>query len=355
MRYQQQFQNPAPKKNRTPIFIISGVVAVALIAALVIVLSNTSPKNTETGSNSPSAAADSPEAAQTIATNYLTALSEGRADDALALLQTSGIKDKTLLTNEVLADSLKRAPLTDIKVSDVSGENNYYAVEVSYTLGDTPTTDTLRVNTEEGKVTSILPNLSLSYTKGIDATVNGVAVKSKDLVSVFPGSYTMASANEYLEFTGETTTLLANSDSHRTNSFELSVSEAGIAMFREKVVPEAEACLASTSLDPGCGMALTDTLRSGTMLTDGTITRTQDTESSTKLQNVTPKVGIEVPTIISASGSADFGSFKIEADCTESGGASGRCDIFGFGTGTKFGTASIDLTDPELKVQWSNK
>ena len=67
-----------------------------------------------------------------------------------------------------------------------------------------------------------------------------------------------------------------------------------------------------------------------------------------KLANVTPEPGSSVPTVISAW---DMGYFDVEAECND-GGSWGACTYTG--EGTSFGTASIDVTDLELKVQWGS-
>ena len=58
----------------------------------------------------------------------------------------------------------------------------------------------------------------------------------------------------------QSTILITGSKNDTPSSdLKLKVSQAGIDLFREKVVPEAKACLASTNLDPGCNMAISGT------------------------------------------------------------------------------------------------
>ena len=115
----------------------------------------------------------------------------------------------------------------------------------------------------------------------------------------------------------------------------------------DKVIPAAEACLASTALNPGCGQAVPAEVN-GVQVRDNTVKRTMDAENRAKLANVTPEPGSSVPTIISAW---DMGYFDVEAECND-GGSWGACTYTG--EGTSFGTASIDVTDLELKVQWGS-
>ena len=189
--------------------------------------------------------------------------------------------------------------------------------------------------------------------KGVDLTVNGVTVKSSETNrSAFPGSYVVASANKYLEVEGENTILITSSKNDTPSSdLKLKVSQAGIDLFREKVIPEAKACLASTNLDPGCNMAISGTLRDGTTLVEGSITRTQDSENAYKLENVVPEPGSSVPTIISAR---DMGSVSLSATCTDSNGTE-PCDLWGFGKGSRFPKATLNVAEDDPKVVWEDR
>ena len=302
------------------------------------------------GDSSAQLPADPKEAAKTVVQNYLTALSEGRADDAKALLGSSSALDGALLTADVLKDSLSRAPITNIQVNEPTGSDPTFRVPVSYTIGDSTATEDFKVDAASKKIETQLPKLRISQGSKADLTVNGTAVKS-DEVTVFPGSYQVASGNKYLELKGETQALVKNSLESNYVSVEFTPSQAGIDLFREKVLPEAKACLASANLDPGCNMALSESLSDGTTLTDGTIKRTQDSEASATMENVTPKVGSSVPTILSSN---EFGNFKISATCTK-GGRTGECNVLGFGSkGTRWPKASINVADADPKVTWEN-
>ena len=129
------------------------------------------------------------------------------------------------------------------------------------------------------------------------------------------------------------------------------MSQAGIDLCREKVIPEAKACLASTNLDPGCNMAISGTLRDGTTLVEGSITRTQDSENAYKLENVVPEPGSSVPTIISAR---DMGSVSLSATCTDSNGTE-PCDLWGFGKGSRFPKATLNVAEDDPKVVWEDR
>ena len=295
--------------------------------------------------------ADPKETAKTIATNYLTAISEGRATDAKKLLYSIS-DDDSLLTDEVLKDSLTRAPITDINVGEPTGEYSSFDVSVTYKVGDELASDEYKVSTGSGKILTSLPSLRLYSLKGVDITVNGVKAKSGESShAVFPGSYVVASANKYLEVDGNTTVVVTSGKDHTSSSdLKLKVSQAGIDLFREKVVAEAKACLASKALDPGCNIAISATTQNGGTVAEGSVTRTQNSENAAKLENAVPKPGTSVPTIISAR---DLGEIQVTATCTDSRG-SGPCKLLS-GKGARFPTASLNVAEENPKVTWEER
>lgn len=335
---------PAQKKSRKGLWIGLGVGALVLVLMLVGIASVLASRGGGLFGPSPS------DRAKQHVSDYFTALSEGRAADALALVDDSSITDKTLLTDAVLADSLSRAPLTDIAVGDpVEDGSSSFTVPVTYSVGGESTSDSLNVYVSSStgpSLYSATAELGLYLLDGAPVTVNGVELTSV-APEVFPGSYVVASSSEYLTVEGDSTIVALNSTDRPDPSLQLAVSEAGVQMFRDKVIPAAEACLASTALNPGCGQAVPAEVN-GVQVRDNTVKRTMDAENRAKLANVTPEPGSSVPTIISAW---DMGYFDVEAECND-GGSWGACTYTG--EGTSFGTASIDVTDLELKVQWGS-
>ena len=75
--------------------------------------------------------------------SYLDALAAGQAAVALALGKDQPT-DTTFLTDAVLADSLKRAPITAITVSPPDDEYDN-SIEASYKLGDQQVNETFTV------------------------------------------------------------------------------------------------------------------------------------------------------------------------------------------------------------------
>ncbi|RLP07499.1 hypothetical protein [Propionibacterium australiense] len=291
---------------------------------------------------------------------YLTAVAEADAEKARGYL--GEVDDDSLLTDEVLKVSNERAPLTGITVGRVIRTrliDDAYHVQVSYTIGDEEVSTVVRVETTGGLVITSVSWLWLTGVEDVDFTVNG-AVPDTDEPNVFPGSYELAASNEYLEITGEPIAATEPSIAPYGPSVEneLVVSEAGVQMFREKVVAEATECLASTSLDPGCGIKAIpqypDSVPGCEEIQEGTVHREQDADQAARLESVTPEPAPfgEEPTIIGIL-FTELGRFTLTVTCrTGDTWTSREINDYGQLQGLFFGSPTIALTDPELPVVW---
>ncbi len=338
---------PATKKSPVG-WIVGGVVALVVVVAITIFATGILRLPGTTASSEPPK--DPKEAARAVVNDYLKAISEGRAKDAVKMLDTSSINDDSLLTDEVLKDSLERAPIDGIEVDEADGSGPSYQVKAKYSVAGDSSSEDFRVIVEdsEAKIGASLPTLSLYGVKDVGVKVNGVKAESES-PSVFPGSYKVEADNKYLEIEGKSTLTVQSVTKRDTSMLSLRVSDEGIKMFREKVLPEAKKCLASKALKPGCNMQLEAKTSNGFEIRDGSITRTQDAAARTKMEKVIPKADSSVPTVIS---SREFGYFKINAECKKAGQPWQPCTLTGFGSGSTWGKASIDVTDPSLKVTW---
>ncbi|MBE6477586.1 MAG: hypothetical protein E7Z97_05915 [Propionibacteriaceae bacterium] len=289
---------------------------------------------------------------------YLTAVAEGDAETARGYL--GEVDDDSLLTDEVLEESRAHAPMTDITVGRATKnwlEDGVYDVQVAYTLGEEVST-VMRVETAGGLVITSVSWLWLAEFTDVDFTVNG-AIPATDEPNVFPGSYLLEASNEYLEIAGEpiaaTDTSIAPYGPSVEN--ELVVSEAGIQMFRGKVVAEATECLASTRLDPGCGIhaipQYPDSVPECEEIGEDSVQRHLDAGQAARLETVTPEPDHWEPTIIKVL-FTELGRFTVTVSCRTGDTWSSR-EIADYSQirGLFFGSPSIDLTDPDLAVVWN--
>lgn len=342
------------------VWAVAGILALVLVVGVMFAIVRGGKDESTSTAGSGAAAQGGPEFEHTaqgsrqLVEAYFAAISQGRAEDAKAMLYSPG-GNQELLTQAVLADPLKRAPITDVAVSDgTPGDHDAFSVPVSYKMGGKPVSTRLEVwKVQQGaRIYEGTKTLSLSPFKGFDMTVNGMKVDG-DSVMVFPGSYKIATATKYYEVDGADALLIKSpdDDSGAQQLYQLKpkANAEGIKMFREKVVSEAKKCLASKALKAGCGMELPGTV-DGAKLTDGTVQRTMKAEERTKLEKVVPKPGTSVGTTLEAS-SYELGSVDITVDAQKDG-RRGRSRIWGPSTG--LGTATIDTTDPALPVVWDS-
>jgi hypothetical protein len=176
---------------------------------------------------------------------YLQALAQGNSARALSFAE-SPPDDTSLLTDEVLAASNQRMPLTDIEVSDPDRTGT---VAVTYRRGG-ELVNTAFVTVEEGskwrmRTVAAEVDLQASYP-GFALIVNGVPVPSRSIV-VFPGSYQVRIDSEYLQVDGGE--FLVKNESGLKLNTSIRLSAAGVAGFREAAKAKLEACRGQRSLE----------------------------------------------------------------------------------------------------------
>ena len=303
--------------------------------------------------------------AREVVEDYLTAVAEGDADRARSHLDTSRnySGDDSLLTDEVLRASKERAPMSGIDVGEATKDQDRsatYHVPVSYTVGEDTVSTAVEVqviSSHDDPVVISLTRLKLDQFRGVEVMVNGVTARS-NAPAVFPGSYALAPASEYLEIVrGDVAaTDVAKEDYTPSKESHLTVSEAGVQLFRDKVVAEAERCLASTRLDPGCGAVLPQYPDPAlyfecTEVGEDSVHRWQEPEEAARLHSVTPEPKIGSPTVIRADRD-QLGRIRLTATCRQGDTWSER-EMDRYDPGTRFGSPSLDLTDPDRKIMWT--
>ncbi|MBE6477587.1 MAG: hypothetical protein E7Z97_05920 [Propionibacteriaceae bacterium] len=334
--------------SRATVVIVAAVLLAMLIAAVTL--------STAVNSNEGRA--------RRIVREYLTAVAEEDAEKARGYL--SEVDDDSLLTDEVLRVSNELAPMTDISVGRVRHSryiSTDYQVRVSYRIGDETVSTIMdvslpRQNSSTAVKSAGVASLSSLWLTGfgdIDVTVNGV-IPDTNRPAVFPGNYKIAASNEYLEITGDpiaATDPSEHSYSAAAAGNELAVSEAGVQMFRDKVIAAARECLASTKLSPGCGTKVPQYPNNNPRceeVREDSVHRRQEPEEAAKLESFTPKLKAGAPMTITA-GPTDLGYFTPTATC-RTGDTWTEQQLYGPTEATRFSAPSIDLTDPDLALAW---
>lgn len=172
-------------------------------------------------------------AAGATAQGFLEALAGSDAEKALALAAEQPTGNSELLSRDVLLEANKRAALTGVVVDATTlteespGVWNTGTAAVRYSIGDQPQTVDLPLRRVAGewKVDQVSAAVDLGST-GPDRKVNGVTVKP-GVYNLFPGSYSVTSANPLVGL-DRTEFVLASSSDPRTDwDPELVLSEEG--------------------------------------------------------------------------------------------------------------------------------
>jgi hypothetical protein len=182
---------------------------------------------------------------------YLAALAAGNAEGALRYAAQPVPRDATL-SNAVLAESRRRAPMTRITVPPVT-DPIVESVRASYWLGRTPVNavfDVVKVNGSWRLATVVNElNLDLVRQRSVPMRINGAPVTS-NRVRVLPGSYAFT-GNRYLGY-GSRNVLLVRTPSDLVNVYGLRVglTPAGTKKVKSVAQVSYRACLRSRSPRP---------------------------------------------------------------------------------------------------------
>ena len=323
-------QPPAPgpggpakaKKSTLGLLIGIGVLVIALIGGSIFVL--VTRKTPE-------------QQAEAAAKDLMQAYAAGDADKVKGYLDLGPDTDQSLLTNEVLKEAVKKAPITDIKVP--SAKSGVRTFTVNFKAGDKAAT--LRVTAPSSgvvKVTSTLPTLNLSRLESLPVTVNGKKPDSPR-PAVLPGGYTVGFDSPNYTLPEPDMTVISPATLPAPQ-----LSEAGLTAFRTRLKEAVTACLAEKSLEWTCGPK-SATSNPAVTLTDGTVQRTVAPEELAKLDQMKVRVESSNPHLARPEGTLP--RVEVKVTCTNNG-ASGECS----GSG-RFKTPRIDMTQSDLPVTWS--
>lgn len=237
---------PAPKKSNTGmIAIICGVAAVVVIGAIILGVVLTR------GAGGAGGAKNASDAVQ----GYFDAIIANDATKALSYAKIEPT-DKTFLTNEVLVASSKAAPITNVKVAQVT-DKYAYQVPVSYTIGDQNVNVEVDVEKvgNDWKLDDVATPIDLNRM-GVKPLINGVKATS-DKVFLFVGTYSFSTGNKYVDFAdGKNTVRITEPKSYgsvSSSDLEVQLLADGKAAMLKAAQDSLNACLAKKELKPeGC-------------------------------------------------------------------------------------------------------
>ena len=299
--------------------IIVGAAVVALILVIVGVValigSGSKPSASGGGGGATTAPAPAATKASDAVKGYLDALSAGHAEAALAFGKDQPA-DKTFLTDAVLADSLKRAPISDINVPEVADENAYQ-VSATYKVGGQAVNETFYVS-KEGDVFQLSEttqdlDLGSARSNTVPMIMNGVKVTA-DKVTLLPGSYAVTSGIATINYGPKSTFVLKSPQDYASIQLTPTLTKAGSDAFVKSAKASMNDCLKQHSLAPkGCPFALTK--QSDQKIVKSSIHWTLD---GNPWSNLKPRLDYQNPAIAQASASM---TFSFTAKGTEGGRA----------------------------------
>jgi hypothetical protein len=341
---------PQQPKSNNKILIIIGAAALAviLIAVIAVVLATrgtpstnpqggqgTGAQQTNPSQNNVPQKASRPSDA---VAGYLNALAAGDATAALSYAADPAPTGR-LLTNEVLAQSRDRAPLTGIEVPVVD-DQNAKSVSARYTLGSSPVSESFDVVkvADSWKISRAVKDLDISFIVdgSVPVKINGVKV-TEESVAVLPGSYAFTTGLPYVGY-GSKNVVLVKSPYGDTDTYMIQskLTKSGKKAAISATKKSFNKCLKQHSLTPkNCPQKF----RSKYKYRKGSITWRQAGNDPFRKPAVTysgTQARIQVPIDLKLSGS-----------CTYQG-RSGNCS----GTLTGTGIAVLNVTDKPLKVKW---
>jgi len=342
-------QPSPPSNNKTKILIIIGaaVLAVLLIAIIAVVVatrdnSSADPQGGQGSQQTNPSQSGAPQQASRpsdAVAAYLQALATGDATTALSYAADPAPTGR-LLTNEVLAQSQKRAPLTDIDVPVVE-DQNAKSVSARYTLGKADVSesfDVVKVG-DIWKITRAVKDLDISYIVdgSVPVKINGVKVSEKS-VAVLPGSYAFTTGLSYVGY-GSKNVVLVKSPYVEADTYQIQseLTRAGKKAVISATKRSFNKCLQQHSLSPSNCPQKFDSKYS---YKKGTITWTPaggDPFKKPKVALSGTQARVEVPINLKLSGSCSYQ------------GRSGNCS----GTLTGKSIAVAKVTTKPLKIKWS--
>ena len=349
---------PSGPRRRGKGLIILGVVALVLVligvtAAVLVrnrIVADPQPQPTQTqvptqtsGGPTPSDPPTSAPPPATLASDavsgYLAALAAGDAAAALSF-SANPVQPGPFMTDQVIAASIKRTPITGIEVPVVE-DQQATTVSASYRLGKTHVSTSYSVVKVSGawKLAAVRKTIDLGLVRSpsIPMLINGVKVNS-DFVDLLPGSYAVTTASPNLTYGAKNVVVIKDPNDY-ANVFDLriSLSDRGRKTAVSLANKSYDACLRTRVPRPkNCPFSWTNSVY---RFRNGSANWRQlgaDPFSKPNVQLSGRSARVRIPLRVRISGSCTFS------------GTSGTCT----GNVTGSGVASIRLDREKLSVVW---
>ena len=254
-----------PPRRSKRMVIMAAVLAAALVLVVVgvgiAVTSGPKPKasTSQSGATAPSgsaasAASQSPTPAPAALPSdavrgYLEALASGNAARATSYAAQAPA-ERALLTNAVLAESKKRAPITAISVPTVD-DQNATSVTASYAIGSTNVSASYPVVklAEAWKLVSVTAAVAVDYSEAAGMKINGVGVHGS-VIQLFPGSYAVTATSKNLTFGKRTFVVKAVGTNLEQHATPVTLTGAGKKRAVSAARDDLNRCLTTKAIAP---------------------------------------------------------------------------------------------------------
>lgn len=336
--------NPYASKSRRGLSrgALIGIIAGAVVLLVVIV--------TVAGIGITSAIRGSQAEPESAVQDYLTALQNGDAKQALALLEDPD--DTAFLNDDVLKASNKLAKIGTVSTTSKPFGAPFTKVKAKFSIGSERVTQEFVVKDQGDGTYTIFQGgtVSVSSYNLSDApvTLNGqdVSDAAGDSWTLFPGTYSFAVSLDSFSVTGGDSIILAGDESGSLDDVKVALNDTGVQQFRDAVTDAVNTCIASTTLAAGCGLDLPGTLSDGTVVQDGTLTRSLSADAQANLSNLEPQETFGDPLNVPGE---YIGLVTVTSTSCTQGGAAGACTIE---FGPTLGSPQVDFTSGTPVVRW---
>jgi len=261
-QYGQPYPQVGAKKKPIALFVIIGVVVVALIVFCVYWFALRG-----TPGPAPTSATVTTTPTEVVPTvtpedavwGFLQAIQNSDAEAAMAYMADVP-DDTTFLTDDVLMASNNLAALTNIGVTPSYG-TDVKSVDVSYDIGDEPVTTSFGVTlTDYGYLLSdVLTTVDLSgyYQDSVGMQLNGVSLDNASIMGamLFPGTYQITMDNPMLALSSDTFTVTEPHVS-TADSGDVVLSDDAHAKIASAVSSTLKGCLKEKKLITACGFGV---------------------------------------------------------------------------------------------------
>ena len=306
------------KKGKGPLIglIAGGVALVLVIAAVVAVflIQKATPASTEPDKVTKSTAA---------LQGYLEALAAGNADKAKQYA-TNPPADSPLLTNDFLAASIAKNPITEIQVDPQNDSGTSANLTASYKVGGTLVQGNYQLTkvAKLWRLNTVVATVDRPTFWGtVGVTINGTTAPTSQL-SFFPGVFQLGTGTSLLAFDQPTFTVDSPGDHVAgLSSTGPALTDPGKKAMVAKSQEWLTQCLAIQDTNPkDCGM--NTPLPDGATLAPGSLKRVVDTTAP--FADATPRVSYDDPSKITLS---SYVTVKITAADTAGNTYSGSTSV----------------------------